>query len=108
MGDGNGAATNNGRGHIVATNASMDRFAEILSRQMDRPVVNQTGLQGVFNLTLQWTPDSARPANPQNGAATEGPSIFTAIQEQLGLRLRAQKVPVDVLVIDHAERPDAN
>jgi uncharacterized protein (TIGR03435 family) len=107
-GDGKGAATNNGRGHIVATNASMNRFAEILSRQMDRPVVNQTGLQGVFNLTLQWSPDSARPANPQNGAATEGPSIFTAIQEQLGLRLRAQKVPVDVLVIDHAERPDAN
>jgi uncharacterized protein (TIGR03435 family) len=107
-GDGKGATTNNGRGNIVATNASMDRFAEILSRQMDRPVVNQTGLQGVFNLTLQWTPDSGRPANPQNGAAIEGPSIFTAIQEQLGLRLRAQKVPVEVLVIDHAEKPDAN
>jgi uncharacterized protein (TIGR03435 family) len=107
-GDGTDATTNNGRGNIVATNASMDRFAEILSRQMDRPVVNQTGLQGVFNLTLKWTPDSPRPANPQNGLAIEGPSIFTAIQEQLGLRLRAQKTPVEVLVIDHAEKPDAN
>jgi uncharacterized protein (TIGR03435 family) len=107
-GDGQGATTNNGRGHIVATNASMDRFAEILSRQMDRPVVNRTGLNGVFNLTLQWTPDGTRPAKADDGAAIEGPSIFTAIQEQLGLRLRAQRVPIEVLVIDHAEKPVAN
>jgi uncharacterized protein (TIGR03435 family) len=107
-GDGKGATTNNGRGNIVAKNASMDRFAETLSRQMDRPVVNQTGLPGVFNLTLQWTPDTARPARTEDGARIEGPSVFTAIQEQLGLRLRAQKVPVEVLVIDSAQRPSEN
>ncbi len=107
-GDGLGAKTSTARGDIVATNATMDRFAEILSRQMDLPVVNHTGLDGVFNLRLQWTPESAGPATPPEGAVIEEPSIFTAIQEQLGLRLRAQKVPVEVLIIDHAERPSDN
>jgi uncharacterized protein (TIGR03435 family) len=107
-GDGKGSKTSNGRGHIVATNATMDRFAEILSRQMDLPVVNHSGLAGVFNLRLQWNPESARPARPADGAAIEGPSIFTAIQEQLGLRLQAGKVPVEVLVIDHVEKPSEN
>jgi uncharacterized protein (TIGR03435 family) len=107
-GDGQGAKTDNGRGNLVVTNATMDRFAEILSRQMDLPVVNQTGLEGVFNVKLKWTPENARPAAPAEAPATEGPSIFTAIQEQLGLRLHAQKVPIEVLVIDHAEKPSAN
>jgi uncharacterized protein (TIGR03435 family) len=106
-GDGTGAKTDNGRGNLVVTNTTMDRFAEILSRQMDLPVVNQTGLEGVFNLKLKWTPESARPAAP-DAAVPDGPSVFTAIQEQLGLRLHAQKVPVEVLVIDHVEKPSAN
>jgi uncharacterized protein (TIGR03435 family) len=106
-GDGKGATTQNGRGNLVATNATMDRFAEILSRQMDRPIVNHTGLEGLFNITLKWTPAGATTAKP-DAAAIDGPSIFTAIQEQLGLRLRAQKVPVEVLVIDHAEKPTEN
>ena len=107
-GDGGGAKTSNGRGDIVATNTTMDRFAEILSRQMDLPVVNHTELEGVFNLRLQWTLESARLAKPSDVPTAEGPSIFTAIQEQLGLRLHAQKVPVEVLIIDHAERPSGN
>jgi uncharacterized protein (TIGR03435 family) len=107
-GDGGGAKTSNGRGDIVAANTTMDRFAEILSRQTDLPVVNHTELDGVFNLRLQWTLESARLAKPPDVAAVEGPSIFTAIQEQLGLRLHAQKVPVEVLIIDHAEKPSAN
>ena len=87
----------------------MDRFAEVLSRQMDLPVVNRTGLEGVFNLKLEWTPESAKQIKPGvDGAAMEGPSIFTAIQQQLGLRLRAQKTPVEILVIDHAEKPSEN
>jgi uncharacterized protein (TIGR03435 family) len=107
-GDGQGSRTSNGRGDIVATNATMDRFAEILSRQMDLPVVNHTELEGVFNLKLKWTPDNGKPTKVEEGAVPEGPTIYTAIQEQLGLRLRAQKVPVDVIVIDHAEKPSAN
>jgi len=106
-GNGQGATTDNGRGHIVATNASMDRFAEILSRQMDRPVLNRTGLDGVFNVNLLWTADN-RSARADDNAANQPPTIFTAIQEQLGLRLRAQKVPVEVIVIDYAEKPEPN
>ena len=107
-GDAQGAKTNNGRGEIVARNATMDRLAEILSRQIDLPVMNHTGLEGVFNFRLQWTPENASPPKPADGAVIEGPSLFTAIQEQLGLRLHAQKVPVEVLVIDHVEKPSEN
>jgi uncharacterized protein (TIGR03435 family) len=106
--DGKSANISNGRGHIVATNFSMDQFAEILSRQVDLPVVNRTGLDGGFNIDLQWTPGGDRPARPDDLTPFDGITIFTAIQEQLGLRLHAEKVPVEVLVIDHAERPDAN
>jgi uncharacterized protein (TIGR03435 family) len=104
------STTNNGRGLIDAKTITMSRFAEVLSRQMDLPVVNQTGLEGIFNLKLQWTPESANPVKPgTDGAAMDAwPSIFTAIQEQLGLHLRSQKAPVEVLVIDHAERPSEN
>ena len=105
-GDGKGSSTNSGRGNIVATNATMDRLAEILSRQMDLPVINHTGLDGDFKLKLQWTPEGATAAKSTD--TTEGPSIFTAIQEQLGLRMHAQKVPIEVLVIDHVEKPSEN
>jgi uncharacterized protein (TIGR03435 family) len=98
--EGNGSSTENKRGDINAGNITMDRLAHVLSRQMDLPVVNHTGLDGAFNLRLQWSPEYAR-----NG---EGTSIFAAIQEQLGLRLRSEKTPVEVLVIDHAERPAEN
>jgi uncharacterized protein (TIGR03435 family) len=100
------STTNSGRGLVNARNTTMDRFAEVLSRQMDLPVVNRTGLEGVFNLKLEWTPESAKPI--KDGAAMEGPSIFTAIQQQLGLRLRSQKAPVEILAIDHAEKPSEN
>jgi uncharacterized protein (TIGR03435 family) len=89
-------------GGIDSKNVTMQHFAEVLSRQMDLPVVNRTGLAGQFNLKLQWTPEYAR----QNADA--GPTIYTAIQEQLGLRLRAEKTPIDVLVIDHIEKPSEN
>lgn len=105
-GDGREATTTNGRGNIVATNASMDRFAEILSRQMDRPVVNRTGLEGVFNITVTFNPDSIGVL--QDNVTDVRPSIFTAIQEQLGLKLHAEKAPVKVFVVDRAEKPDAN
>jgi uncharacterized protein (TIGR03435 family) len=82
-GDGQGSKTNSGRGTIAAANTMMDRFAEILSRQMDLPIVNRTGLDGVFNVKLEWTPESAKSAKPADAGALEGPSIFTAIREQL-------------------------
>ena len=96
-----GATTSSSHGSIDARVITMKRFAEVLSRQMDFPVVDRTGLEGAFNLMLKWSPEGAQPATDA------GPSVFTAIQ-QLGLRLRARKIPVEMLVIDHVEKPSPN
>lgn len=86
-------STSNTRVIIDVHNTDMDAFARVLARNMDLPVVNDTGLQGTFNFELQWTPESNRPVA---GGTIEGASVFTAIQEQLGLRLRSQKAPVEI------------
>ena len=87
----------------------MDAFATRLPRSLRPTVTNKTVIDGVFNLTLQWTPDSQLSSQfdtpPQNGG---GPSIFTAMQEQLGLRLESAKGRADVLVIDRVEQPSEN
>ena len=87
----------------------------LLSEQVGHTVVDKTGLAGSYEFTLQWKPDdSAASQTPTFGGAqgTAGtaswPSIFTAIQEQLGLELEPQEVSMEVLVIDHIERPSAN
>ncbi|HLW75666.1 MAG TPA: TIGR03435 family protein, partial [Bryobacteraceae bacterium] len=80
--EGGTSRTDNGRGNLAIKNTTMDRFAQVLSRQMDLPVVNHTGLEGAYNLQLKWSFDTTK---------GDGPSVFTAIQEQLGLRLKAQK-----------------
>jgi uncharacterized protein (TIGR03435 family) len=98
-------SASSGRGSIEARKISMDWFAEVLARQTDLPVVNHTGLKGPFNLDLEWTPVRL---NVTAQAPPDGPSVFTAIQEQLGLRLVTQKTPIETLVIDHAERPGDN
>jgi uncharacterized protein (TIGR03435 family) len=71
-----------------------------------RLVVDKTGLTGKYDFTLRWTPDMGQGAD-QPGADA-GPSLFTALQEELGLRLQPTKAPVDMLVIDHVELPSAN
>ena len=105
---GNSTNSNNTTVTISERNCDLDAFARTLGRQMDAPVVNQTGLEGVFNFKVQWTREKAQPPKPGDGALVEGPTLFTAIQEQLGLRLRAQKTQVEIIVIDHAEKPSAN
>jgi uncharacterized protein (TIGR03435 family) len=78
-----------------------------LSSELQREVVDRTGLKGTFDVDLHWLPDNS-PAGPQPGAPppdTSTPSIFTAVQEQLGLKLQSTKGPVDVLVIDRIEHP---
>jgi uncharacterized protein (TIGR03435 family) len=89
---------------IDAKNTNMDLFAQVLARKVDLPVVNQTGLTGIFNFKLHWTPESV----PVDQQTVDDISIFAALQEQLGLHLRSAKTPVEVLVIDHIERPTAN
>lgn len=103
--DTNTSTTNTGRVKINAKNTDMNLFAAVLARKMDLPVVNQTGLTGIFDFKLQWTLDSALPSDRQTA---DNVSIYAAIEEQLGLRLRAAKAPVEVLVIDHAARPSPN
>jgi uncharacterized protein (TIGR03435 family) len=92
---------NNNSRQITAERVSMAVLAETLARIVEHPVVDRTGLQGVYKLKLEYTPDNARPDGP-DGAA--GPSIYTALQEQLGLKLQTQKLPVDVIVVDRVER----
>jgi uncharacterized protein (TIGR03435 family) len=99
------ASTSSGRGSIDARKITMDRFAEVLARYVDLPVVNRTGLDGAFNLDLEWTPIRLSATNQE---PPDGPSVFTAIQEQLGLRLVTQKTPIEMLVIDHADKPEEN
>ena len=85
------------------TNTSMADFAFIMQFFLDRPMVDQTGLAGRYDFSLRWTFDEARTSDP-NAA----PGIFTAIQEQLGLKLEPVKAQADVLVVDKVERPSAN
>ena len=78
----------------------MAQFARVLSQAVQRVVVDRTGLTGNFDFDLAWTPDQMA-----RGADATGASIFTAVQEQLGLKLEATRGPVDVLVIDRVEHP---
>lgn len=109
-GDPNGLGDENDQIHggqitMSITNMSMTDFVLIMQMIMDRPVVDQTGLVGKWDFKWTWTSDESRlPPDITNPA----PGLFTAIQEQLGLKLGATKAPVEVLVVDRVERPSAN
>jgi bla regulator protein blaR1 len=103
-----------GCGQMTGTRATMANLAFALTRQMGRPVLDRTGLEGKYDFQVDWAPDGAC-AGPPGGAGTDmppapsdGPSIFTALQERLGLKLEATKGPVEVVVIDRVERPAEN
>jgi uncharacterized protein (TIGR03435 family) len=91
----------------------------MLSSYVEQPVVDQTGLTGRFDVHIEFVPDYRRSGPVTlNGVVTPdvaappadpaGPSIFAALQEQLGLKLAPGKAPLDVLIVDHAEKPSAN
>ena len=97
-------------GRMMAGGYALPDVARNLSNFAGRMVVDKTGLTGLFDLDVTWTPDQMPPGPLPPGAPAidpNGPSIFTALQEQLGLKLDSQRGPVDVLVIDHAEQPTA-
>jgi len=83
-------------GHLIFTGVVIGRFADDLSGSLSRIIVDDTGLTGPFDIDVEWSPDQS---------ATDKPSIFTAVQEQLGLRLEPGRGPVDVVVIDRVEKP---
>jgi len=100
---------------IIGRKYDIRMLAPNLTGELNMPVVDNTGLTGIYDIDLKWTPDPARPAfgdvhNPADLPAPDPnrPEIFTAIKEQLGLELKAEKGPVDVIVIDHVERPTPN
>lgn len=103
-----------GSGHLIFRNESMPDLAWALSRTVaigDRVVVDSTGLEGCYDFELTFGRDRTPTAAADAGdpaAQRDGPSIFSALQEQLGLKLEPQKAPVEFLVIDHVERPSAN
>ena len=107
-----------GRGRLVAQGIPIASLLPPLTQQLERTVLDKTGLKGTYDITLLWTPEDDRAPMP-NGAEgsrqgsgppadSSGASIFTAIQEQLGLKLESQKGQIEGLVIDHVERPSEN
>jgi len=100
-----------GRGQISATATDLTMFAHNLAALLGRYVANETGLTAPYDLKLEWTPDApVQPPQPGEpaAAAEAGTSIFTALTEQLGLRLESKKGPVPVYVIERIEKPGAN
>ena len=111
------------RGQLTMNDAPLSLLADALSRQLGRNVLDRTGLKGNYDFTLKWTREEGQgqmfrgagegpEGRPSPEAApppdASGPSIFTALQEQLGLKLESQKGPVETLAIDHAEKPSEN
>jgi len=109
-----------GPGEIDSQGTPMTFLVQQLSQQLDRTVLDRTGLKGKYDFALKWTPDlgstGMMPGSPPGAGPgpdsappdVSGPSIFTAIQEQLGLKLVSTKGPVEIIVIDYIERPSEN
>jgi len=106
-----------GRGELTSQGVGIALLARTLSRQLGRPVLDKTGLPGYYEFTLHWTPDESQTfigfdgtIIPDNARPPDSswPSVFAAVQEQLGLKLESQKGPVEILVIDHVEKPSEN
>jgi uncharacterized protein (TIGR03435 family) len=104
-----------GEAVLTSSGASIASLLSLLSQQVGRQIVDQTGLKGEYDISLQWTSDmglggGVLPVTPDASGANDagGTSIFTALQDQLGLRLESAKGPVDTIVIDHIEEPSEN
>lgn len=100
-----------GRGSLIASSATMTELAQMLSNAVGRTVVDKTGISGQFRINMKFAAEgtsTAQDGGPPPPADVDAPSIYTALQEQLGLRLDSSKGPVEVLVIDRAEKPSEN
>ena len=113
--DARGPLIKAGTGSIHLRNSSLEKFAKLLSLQLGRPVFDKTGVDGLFAFSLDWGPVPGENGGPEADLpaggltpSTNAPSIFSAIEEQLGLRLTPSNSPVELIVIDQAERPLAN
>jgi bla regulator protein blaR1 len=107
-----------GRTQWIFTDAPVSLLVHELSQRLGRPVVDRTGLSGHYDFKLEWISDQSPPVLQSRDSATavpsapgadsSGPSLFTALQEQLGLKLESEKGPVEIIVIDRAKEPSEN
>jgi uncharacterized protein (TIGR03435 family) len=102
-----------GRGYLVAVAMGMPDIVRAISEQVGRVVVDRTGLQGLYDVKMEFTPEglaTAGPAGPEAAPPIDpsGSSYFTTIQEQLGLKLESKKGPVEAIVIDSVQKPTEN
>jgi uncharacterized protein (TIGR03435 family) len=97
------SSTDSEPGKLIAKGATMVKLADFLSGRLELPVVDKTGVDGAFDFTLNWTPDPTT-ENDRPDPNSSAPSLFTALQEQLGLRLQKDKLPIQILVVDHVEK----
>ena len=102
-----GLTINHGPDHFNGQGITLPLIAQELSRDAGRVIIDKSGITGRFDIDLRWQPDDAPPVR-LNGEETSLPSLFTALQEQLGLHLEAAKGPVEVLVIDDVHPPSSN
>jgi uncharacterized protein (TIGR03435 family) len=94
-------------GLIQGARVSTAQLASALARMIGHPVADETGLKAMYEVKMEWAPDQGSPApnaDEQTAAPEPGPSIFAAMNEQLGLRLQTRKVSADLVVVDHMER----
>jgi uncharacterized protein (TIGR03435 family) len=103
-----GCTTRISPGTIVMEGTPIAKLAGVLSGLVGRPVIDETGLTGAFDIEIQWQPPPTPGAPGAPAASTDGGSLFTAIREQLGLKLDAARAPIEALVIDRLERPTPN
>lgn len=106
--DAHNGSMNSHNQNLTVTGVEMAGLCRYLSQRLHRKVVDKTGLTGRYTYTLQWSPDEAAGESPDATGASPGPSLFTALEEQLGLRLDATRGPVDVIVVDKVEMPSEN
>jgi len=105
-----------GRGYVLGLGVPMELITQMLTDQLGRPVIDRTGLKGDFDFTLHWTPDEevqpsrGQRVSPQEntGPDSDWPPLLTAVNEQLGLRLKGEKGPAGAIAVDHLEEPSAN
>jgi uncharacterized protein (TIGR03435 family) len=102
---GNDSTSSHG-GSLTAKGVSMARLSDWLARRLNAPVVDATGVPGVFNFKLEWTPEETSPGTPSSA----GPdfSLVAALQEQVGVKLEARKVSMELIVVERAEKPSEN
>ena len=93
-----------GRGEIIGQGIALSALTNRLAEQLQRTIVDKTGLTGKYDISLKWTPEEGPDPLPDSST----PSLFTALQEQLGLKLQSSKGPVETLVVDHVEMPSEN